>query len=70
MVLCEAQMGKLTRNRKDGRNVICQPPILAKPQAGSALAICDRLLPNATLNRGDLHLFAYEFDLYSGIYFS
>ena len=66
-VLFEAQIGKLTRNRKNRRNVICQPLVLAWPKAGSALAICDRMLhfiPNATINRGDLRFFVYKLNLY------
>ena len=67
LVLCEARNGNLTRNRKQtGGTSFASPPVLAKPRAGSALTVCDKMLQfmiNATMYRGDLHLLFYELDI-------
>ena len=63
-MLCEAQNSNLTRNRKQtGVTSFASPLVLATPQTGSALTVCDEMLQfmiNATIYRGDLYLLVYE----------
>ena len=66
LLLCEARNGNLTRNRKQtGGTSFASPPVLAKPQAGSGLTVCDEILQfliNTTINRDDFYSLVYEFD--------